>query len=132
MRTSAYFVVLLVWSALAMTNAALWNRPFSFRKPSIHPSLGKVIEIRGGIQIFVKTLLGKTIPVDVEPGALVESIKDKIQETEVIPPNEQHFIFGGKRLDTLRSFADYDIVDGSTLHLVLRIISGKLWHTFKK
>lgn len=43
----------------------------------------KVVRLRGGMQLFVKTLTGKTVTVDVEPGDSIETLKHKIQEKEV-------------------------------------------------
>ena len=73
------------------------------------------------MQIFIKTLTGKTLTVDTDSSETVETIKQKIQEKEGIPPDQMRLVFAGKQLEDNRTMNDYNIGNDATVHLVLRL-----------
>ena len=79
-----------------------------------------------GIQIFVKTLIGKTISLWVKPSDTIQDVKAKIKDENDIPPDKQMLIFRGQRLDGGHTLSEYNIVMKSEIHVIVREHKGEV------
>ena len=87
-------------------------------------TLPVVMRLRGGMHIFVKTLAGKTITIEVDAEEQVSKVKEKIKDKLGIPPHEQRLLYASKQLEDKETLTSYNILRDSTLHLVIRIPGG--------
>ena len=76
------------------------------------------------LEITIKTLTGKSIPLDVDTGDTIRIVKEKLEAKEGYPVSEQRLIYHGQQLEDDHTLADYKVLSGDTLHLVIRLRGG--------
>ena len=79
------------------------------------------------MQIFIKTLTGRTVSLIVQPNDTVRQVKEKYKDKDGVPVAEQRLIFAGSELKDKLELSEYSIQSESTLHLVLRLPGGVWW-----
>ncbi|CAK83734.1 unnamed protein product (macronuclear) [Paramecium tetraurelia] len=83
-----------------------------------------LLRLKGGGQVFVKTMTGKTITITTEYDKTIGELKKLIYEKIGIPPQQQKLIFAGKVLDDCKKMEDYNIQKESTIHMTERLKGG--------
>jgi len=116
--------MLRLWLIAAAVALATARRGDELRRTRAGAGACALARLRGGQQLQVKTLAGKTLTIEVEPTESIESIKQKIADQEGVEESTQRLIFGGKQLENGKTLQDYDISEDATVHLVLRLRGG--------
>lgn len=76
------------------------------------------------MQIFVRTLSGKTLTIDIEKSDTILTLKKRIWDKEGVNPEDQRLLHGGKQLEDTKTLYDYNIQKEATIDLVLRLKGG--------
>lgn len=78
----------------------------------------------GGMYIMAKMTTGEKITLEIDPSDSIEKVKGEIQDKKGIPPEQQRLMFNGKEMNDHFTLRDYNIQNGSTIHLIGRVCDG--------
>lgn len=76
------------------------------------------------MKLVIATLVGSEVTLDVDPHEKVITVKERLEEKEGIPPEQQRLVYDGKHINDDASLADYKLQDGAKLNLVLSLRGG--------
>ena len=79
---------------------------------------------RDDMNVYIKSLTGRTVTLEVDPADSIGYVKQKYQDKEGVPPDQQHIIFAGRQLKDSDTLSDYNIQNESILYVVLRLLGG--------
>lgn len=78
----------------------------------------------GGMYIVAKMISGEMIDLEADLDESIKNIKRKIQDKKGIPSEQQRLMFNGKEMNDYHTLSDYNIQNGSTVHLIKRVRDG--------
>ena len=79
------------------------------------------VPLAGGMQIFLRTLTGEKVPINLEPGDTVETLKERVEEKLGIPPTKMRLVYGGRQMRDDRTLKEHNLIAGGVVHLVLAL-----------
>lgn len=81
------------------------------------------------MQIYIKTLTGRTVSLIVEEGETIRTVKEKMKEKDGVPVEEQRLVFNSQELEDSKTLQHYGILREATLHVVINPRARRKWCT---